>query len=351
MLASAQQSWSGSTVTEQWLAPAGLHLSQVGLPIEGQLAPFDGATGWLNSRPLTPAGLRGKVVLVDFWTYTCVNWLRQLPYVRAWADRYSDHGLVVVGVHTPEFGFERDVDNISKAVAERRIAYPVAIDSQYAVWNAFGNHYWPALYFADAQGRIRHHHWGEGEYERSETVIQRLLVEAGSSPGDGMVSVEPRGLEVGADWPTLRSAETYTGYERSEGFASPEGLRPGTAQVYSVPDDLRLNEWALSGDWTVAAQPATVNAAGATVACRYHARDVNLVMGPAVRGASARYQLRVDGQPPGAAHGDDVDELGNGTLTDQRLHQLIRHDDRITDRTVEITFLQPEAQVFCFTFG
>ncbi len=335
----------------KWATPAGLHTHAAELPVEGRLASFDGATGWLNSEPLTLDDLLGKVVLVDFWTYTCVNWLRQLPFVRAWADRYAEHGLAVVGVHTPEFGFERDVDNIRAAVALRRIAYPVAIDSEYRVWQAFGNHFWPALYFADAQGRIRHHHFGEGEYEQSEMVIQQLLVEAGSSPGRERVSVEPRGLEVAADWQTLRTPETYTGYERGEGFASPEGLQPGKPQSYTAPSHLRLNEWALSGEWTVDGQPATLDTAGGQVVCRFHARDVNLVMGPAVRGTSLRFRVHVDGQAPGAAQGDDVDEEGNGTLTEQRLHQLVRQDGRITDRTVEITFLDPEAQIFCFTFG
>ncbi|MFI5099097.1 MAG: redoxin domain-containing protein [Actinomycetes bacterium] len=334
-----------------WATPAGLHAHGAELPVEGRLASFDGATGWLNSEPLTPPGLLGKVVVVDFWTYTCVNWLRQLPYVRAWADRYADHGLVVVGVHTPEFDFERDVDNIRAAVGLRDIGYPVAIDSRYGVWRAFDNHYWPALYFADAQGRIRHHHYGEGEYEQSEMVIQQLLVEAGSSPGRERVSVQPRGLEVAADWATLMTPETYTGYDRADGFASPEGLRPSKPQPYTAPAQLRLNEWALAGGWTIDGQPANLNTAGGRVVCRFHARDVNLVMGPAMRGTPLRYRLLVDGQPPGEAHGDDVDEAGNGTLAEQRLHQLVRQHDRILDRTVEITFLDPEAQVFCFTFG
>jgi thiol-disulfide isomerase/thioredoxin len=334
-----------------WATPAGLHTHGAELPVEGRLASFDGATGWLNSDPLTPAGLIGKVVLVDFWTYTCVNWLRQLPYVRAWADRYAEHGLVVVGVHTPEFDFERDVDNIRAALGLRNIGYPVAIDSEYGVWRAFDNHYWPALYFADAQGRIRHHHYGEGEYEQSEMVIQQLLVEAGFSPGRERVSVEPCGLEVAADWATLRTPETYTGSDRAEGFASPEGLRPSKPQPYTAPAQLHLNEWALAGDWTIDGQPATLNTAGGQVVCRFHARDVNLVMGPAMRGASLRYRVLVDGQPPGAAHGDDVDEAGNGTLAEQRLHQLVRRQDRVVERTVEITFLDPEAQIFCFTFG
>ena len=338
-------------MTGPWATPAGLHTHAQELPVEGRLASFDGATGWLNSEPLTPAALLGKVVLVDFWTYTCVNWLRQLPYVRAWAEAYAEHGLVVVGVHTPEFGFERDVENIEAAVALRRITYPIAIDSEYGVWRAFDNNYWPALYFADAQGRIRHHHYGEGEYEQSEMVIQQLLVEAGSSPPRERVSVEPRGLEVAADWTTLRTPETYTGYERGEGFASPEAVRPGKPQAYSAPTRLSLNQWALAGDWTIEGQPATADTAGARVLVRFHARDVNLVMGPAVRGTSLRYRVLLDGQPPGQARGDDVDDQGYGTLTAQRLHQLVRQDGGIGDRTVEITFLDPEAQIFCFTFG
>jgi thiol-disulfide isomerase/thioredoxin len=315
------------------------------------LTSFKGATSWLNSEPLTPESLRGKVVVVDFLTYTCINWLRTLPYVRAWAEKYRAAGVVTVGVHTPEFSFEKDLDNITGALKAMNVGFPIAVDSDYGVWNAFDNHYWPALYFADAEGRIRHHHYGEGEYEQSEMVIQQLLVEAGSSPGRERVAVEPRGLEVAADWATLRTPETYTGFDRAESFASPEGLRPGKPQPYTTPAQLRLNEWALSGDWTIDGQPATSNTAGGQVTCRFHARDVNLVMGPATRGTPLRYRVLVDGQPPGAAHGDDVDEAGNGTLAQQRLHQLVRQQDRIVDRTVEITFLDPEAQVFCFTFG
>jgi thiol-disulfide isomerase/thioredoxin len=338
-------------MTGHWPMPAGLHTSEVQLPVEGQLASFRGATGWLNSEPLTPEGLRGKVVLVDFWTYTCINWLRQLPYVRAWADKYAAKGLVVVGVHTPEFGFERDEDNIRRALATDDIRYPVAVDSEYGVWRAFDNHFWPALYFADSQGRIRHHHYGEGEYQQSEMVIQQLLSEAGQDPGREMVSLELSGFDVAADWASLRTPETYTGYERAEGFVSPEDLRPGKPQVYSIPTVLGLNQWALSGDWTVEGQPATLNSAGGSVAIRFQARDVNLVMGPAVRGSAVPFRVLVDGQPPGTSHGDDVAEDGSGTLSEQRLHQLVRQDGRIRERTVEVTFGEPEAQVFCFTFG
>ena len=335
-----------------WPMPAGLHTASARLPVEGELASFGGATGWINSQPLTPAGLRGQVVLVDFWTYTCINWLRQLPYLRAWAGKYSGQGLVVVGVHTPEFPFEHDAGNVGRAVREMRIDYPVAIDNDYAVWSAFDNHYWPALYFADAQGRIRHHHFGEGEYQQSEMVIQQLLVEAGTTDHDHeLVPVDARGVEAPADWGHLRSPETYTGYERTENFASPGGALPGKPHVYSAPAQLRLNHWALSGDWTVEEQVVTLNEAQGQLAYRFHARDLNLVMGPAAPGTTAAFHVRIDGQPPGAAHGADVDDEGNGILAEQRLHQLVRQPGPITDRTFEITFLGPGAQVYSFTFG
>jgi thiol-disulfide isomerase/thioredoxin len=335
-----------------WLMPAGLHTTAARLPVEGELASFGGATGWLNSPPLTPAGLRGKVVLVDFWTYTCINWLRQLPYVRAWAGKYAGHGLVVIGVHTPEFPFEHDVENVRRAVADMRIEYPVALDSDYGVWQAFDNNYWPALYFADAEGRIRHHHFGEGEYQQSEMVIQQLLAETGADGvAHDLVSVDAPGLEAPADWASLRSAENYTGYDRTENFASPGGLRPGQPHLYNAPAELRLNQWALSGDWTVQGQPARVNTAGGQITCRFHARDLNLVMGPAARGTELRFRVLLDGQPPSAAHGADVDEQGHGTVTWPRLYQLIRQPERITDRTFQITFLDPGAEAYAFTFG
>jgi len=335
-----------------WPMPVGLHTATARLPVEGELPSFDGATGWLNSPPLTPTGLRGKVVLVNFWTYTCINWLRQLPYVRAWAGKYSGQGLVVIGVHTPEFPFEHDLDNVRRAVQDMRVGYPVATDNDYAVWSAFDNHYWPALYFADAQGHIRHHRFGEGEYQQSEMVIQQLLAEAGSADaGHELVSVDARGAEAPADWVTLRSAENYTGYERTENFASPGGAVLGKRHAYTVPAELRLNHWALSGDWTLEDQAATLNEANGQIAYRFHARDLHLVMGPAVRGASVRFRVLIDGQPPGAAHGVDVDDQGHGTVAEQRLHQLIRHPGPITDRTFEITFLDPEVQAYAFTFG
>jgi thiol-disulfide isomerase/thioredoxin len=340
-------------MTAFWRPPAGLHLTSARLPDEGGLPTFDGATGWLNSPPLTPADLRGKVVVVDFWTYTCVNWLRQLPYVRAWAEKYSGDGLVVIGVHTPEFSFEHDPDNVRRAVQERRISYPVATDDDYGVWLAFDNHYWPALYFADAQGRLRHHHFGEGEYARSEMVIQQLLAEAGSTDaGTDMVSVDPSGLEVPADWASVRSPENYTGYGRTEGFASPGGPVPDKSHAYTVPARLGLNQWALAGDWTMGEEATTLNSAGGQITCRFHARDVNLVMGPpAAAGGPVRCRVLLDGEPPGEANGTDVDRDGNATVAYQGVYQLIRQHGRVTDRTVEITFLDAGAQAYCFTFG
>jgi thiol-disulfide isomerase/thioredoxin len=342
----------GIVMTAQRPVPAGLHTASIRLPVEGELPSFGGASGWLNSPPLTTVGLRGKVVLVNFWTYTCINWLRQLPYLRAWAAKYSGHGLVVVGVHTPEFGFETNVDNVSRAVAEMSIEYPVALDSDYAIWTAFGNHYWPALYFTDIDGLIRHHHFGEGEYQQSEMIIQQLLAEAGSADaGHELVSVDARGAEAAADWTSLRSPENYLGYARTQGFTSPGGVARGKRHTYTAPVALRLNHWALSGDWTMAEQAITLNAANGRIVCRFHARDLHLVMGPAVPGTSVRFRVLIDGQPPGAARGVDVDDQGNGTATEQRLHQLVRQPGPITDRTIDITFLDPDVEAYAFTFG
>jgi thiol-disulfide isomerase/thioredoxin len=338
-------------MTLHWRTPAGLHLTTPTLPVEGELPSFGGATGWLNSPPLTPDGLRGKVVLASFWTYTCINWLRQLPYLRAWAQKYSG-GLVIIGVHTPEFGFEHDPGNVRRAVRDMRIGYPVAIDSDYAIWTGFDNHYWPALYFADAQGRIRHHHFGEGEYARSEMVIQQLLAEAGvEDVSPDMVSVTGTGTEAPADWAALRSPENYAGYERTENFASPGGILPDKPHVYTIPGELRLNHWALSGDWTVGEQAITSNAADGRIACRFGARDLHMVLGPAMPDAPVRFQVLLDGQPPGAAHGTDTDPDGQGTLTGPRLYQLIRQPERVTERTFQITFADPGAQAYSFTFG
>jgi thiol-disulfide isomerase/thioredoxin len=330
-----------------------LHGYSAGQPSgQSELASLERADAWLNSPPLKAQDLRGKVVLVDFWTYTCVNWLRTLPYVRAWAAKYKDQGLVVIGVHSPEFEFEKNVDNVRWAVKDLRVDYPVAVDSDHVIWRAFRNNYWPALYFIDAQGRIRHMHFGEGAYEQSEMVIQRLLMEAGAGGiGDKMVSVEPRGLEVAADWGTLKSPESYLGYAQAQNFASPGGAVLDKPRVYAVPPRLRLNEWALSGDWTVKSSPAVLNKPNGTVVYRFHARDLNLVMGPAASGTPVRFRVRIDGRPPEAAHGTDIDAQGEGTVVEQRTYQLIRQPGPIADRQFEIEFLDSGAEAFAFTFG
>jgi thiol-disulfide isomerase/thioredoxin len=322
------------------------------LPIEGELPSLGGATGWLNSPPLTAAGLRGKVVLIDVWTYTCINWLRTLPYVRAWAEKYRNQGLVVIGVHSPEFAFEKNVDNVRRAAKDMRVDYPIAVDSDHAIWRALKNEYWPALYVVDAQGRIRHHQFGEGEYEQSERIIQQLLAEAGAGGiGRDLVSVDPRGAEVAADWGNLKSPENYVGYERTENFASRGGAVLDKPHVYVAPARLKLNDWALSGDWTVAKKLTALNKPNGRIAYRFHARDLHLVMGPAAQGTSVRFRVLIDGQPPGAAHGIDVDDQGNGTVTEQRLYQLIRQPKPVADRQFEIEFLDPGVEAFAFTFG
>jgi thiol-disulfide isomerase/thioredoxin len=322
------------------------------LPVEGHLPGFDGATGWLNSPPLTAADLRGRVVLVDVWAYSCINWLRTLPYVRAWAHKYQDHGLVVIGVHTPEFDFEHDLGNVRRASTDLEVDYPVAVDNDYAVWDAFNNRYWPALYLIDAQGGIRHHRFGEGDYDRSEQIIQRLLTDAGSSGvGQDLVAVEPSGVQAEADWDSLWSPENYLGYQRTENFASANGAVLDTPHRYAAPTRFRLNQWGLSGDWTVKRQPVVLNEAGGQILYRFHARDLHLVMTPTTPGGPIRFRVQIDGRPPGAAHGTDVDDQGNGTLTDPRLYQLIRQPTPISDRTFEITFLDPGVQAYAFTFG
>ena len=328
------------------------HAGPAPLSAEGHLPGFDGATGWLNSSPLTAADLRGKVTLVDFWTYTCINWLRTLAYVRAWAEKYHDRGLVVVGVHTPEFQFERDIDNVRRATKDMRVGYPIALDSDYAVWRAFSNRYWPAVYIADAQGRIRHHQFGEGRYEECERVIQQLLREAGGEGiGDDLVPVAADGFEAQADWTNLGSPETYLGYEQAQNFASPGGAAFDEPCTYVAPDSLMLNRWALSGDWTIERGASVLNRADGRIAFRFHARDVHLVMRPGERGASVPFRVLVDGEPPGEAHGLDIDEQGYGTLVQPRLYQLIRGRGWVTDRTFEISFLAPGVEAYVFTFG
>jgi len=322
------------------------------LPVEGRLPSFDRATSWLNSEPLTPAGLGGRVVLVDFWTYTCVNWLRTLPYVKAWAAKYEDAGLTIVGVHTPEFGFERDLRNVRAQSRNLGVDYPIAVDSDYGVWDEFANHYWPAVYLADAEGRIRFHHFGDGEYARTEMVIQQLLVDAGAQDLDlDLVMVEPRGLEVAADWRSLRSPETYLGYGQSSGFVSEHAAYYDLPHVYEGATRLLPNTWDLSGDWSLAQHAAVLNESGGRISLSFHARDVNLVMGPATAGAAIPFQVSLDGRAVDGAHGTDVDADGRGVVEDQNTYQLIRQSERITDRVFEIEFLEAGVEAYCFTFG
>jgi len=317
-----------------------------------ELDALDKASEWINSPPLTADSLRGKVVLIDFWTYSCINWQRTLPYVRAWAEKYKNQGLVVIGVHSPEFGFEKNVENVRRAVKDMAVDYPVAIDSDHLIWNAFHNEYWPALYFIDALGKIRHHQFGEGEYEQSERTIQELLTESGNKGfSRDLVTVEPSGAEVAADWKDLKSAENYVGAERTKNFSSPGGAALNRPRTYKVPASLSLNEWALAGDWTIQKGSIVLNQANGRISYRFHARDLHLVMGPATRGNSVRFRVFIDGQMPASAHGGDVDEKGNGTVVEQRMYQLIRQPLPITDRVFEIEFLDPGVEAFSFTFG
>ncbi|MDQ3821813.1 MAG: redoxin domain-containing protein [Actinomycetota bacterium] len=306
---------------------------------------FAGATEWLNSEPLGPAEVRGDVVLVNFWTWTCINWLRQEPYVRAWSQAYRDDGLVVIGVHTPEFSFEHDVEGVRRATEERAIDYPVAVDNDYAIWSAFDNHYWPALYFVDREGVIRDQHFGEGRYEQSERVIQRLLgVER--EP----VTVEGLGVEAEADWDQLRTPETYLGYGRSEHFASPGGAASNERRRYELPERLRSNHWALAGEWTIGRERVVLEEGGGSIAFRFQARDAHLVLAPGARDPIP-FRVLLDGEAPGASHGVDVDEDGNGLLADGRMYQLVRQHDGVRERTLEIAFVEPGAEAYAFTFG
>jgi hypothetical protein len=306
---------------------------------------LDGATEWLNSEPLGPAELGGHTVLVNFWTFTCINWLRQEPYVRAWSQAYCADGLIVVGVHTPEFSFEHDTEAVRRATNERAIDYPVALDNDYAIWSAFDNHFWPALYFADPDGNIRDDHFGEGRYEQSERVIQRLLgVER--EP----VSVEGLGVEAQADWDRLRSPETYLGYWRSARFASPDGAALDERRAYETPRHLGINQWALAGEWTIGRENVALDQAGGSIAYRFEARDAHLVLSPGAR-EPIPFRVLLDGEAPGPSHGVDVDEAGNGLLQDGGLYQLVRQHGAVRERTLEITFLEPGAEAYSFTFG
>lgn len=328
------------------------------LPVEGALPSLAGATGWLNSPPLSAEGLRGKVVLVDFWTYSCINCLRALPYVREWEQRYRDQGLVVIGVHAPEFAFERNLRNVMGAVDELKITYPVAIDNDFAIWRGFNNRYWPAHYFIDGKGQIRAHHFGEGNYKQSEQIIRQLLRENGATLPDepaqamAMAAAAPReGVERQADMRNLKSPETYLGHARAENFASPGGQRNDQAADYTVPSSLALNQWALAGNWTVGDEDAQLQRAGGRIAFRFHARDLHLVLAPGEDGKAVRFRVRVDGQAPGAAAGGDVDADGGGVVKEHRLYQLIRQDGDVGERTFEIEFLDPGVHAYAFTFG
>jgi len=304
-----------------------------------------GATEWLNSEPLGPAELRHHVVLVNIWTLTCINWLRQEPYVRAWSQAYRDDGLIVIGVHTPEFGFEHEIDRVRKAIEDRDIDYPVAVDNDYEVWNAFDNNYWPALYFVDGEGVIRDEHFSEGRYEKSERNIQDLLgIER------ELVSVNGLGVEAEADWENLGTPETYLGYGRSERFASPQDSVPDERYVYGLPERLGFNRWALAGEWTIGRESVTLAEPNGSITFRYQARDAHLVLSPGAAGPIP-FRVLVDGEPPDLSHGVDVDEEGNGVLEDGRLYQLVRERNSVRERTLEITFLEPGAEAYAFTFG
>jgi thiol-disulfide isomerase/thioredoxin len=318
---------------------------------EGPMPELGGAISWLNSPPLTRQSLRGKVVLVDFWTYTCINSLRPMPYVKAWADKYKDAGLVVIGVHTPEFSFEKERPNVQQAIRDLKVTYPVAIDSDYRIWVAFGNQYWPALYFVDAKGRIRHHYFGEGEYEAAERVLQELLKEKGAARVDeAAVRVSGEGVEA-APSATVGTPETYVGYRRGESFASPDRLARGSASTYRLPDKLPRNAWALGGSWNVGPESASVEAAGGRIAFRFHSRDLHLVLAPGKDGRPVRFKVTLDGAVLGDAHGSDTAADGSGEVREPRLYQLVRQGARVEDRTFEIEFLDPGARAFVFTFG
>jgi thiol-disulfide isomerase/thioredoxin len=336
------------------IAGAGLGVFGVARTVDRASRSFSGldrATEWINSPRLTASSLAGKVVLVDFWTYTCINWLRTLPYIRAWAQKYRQQ-LVVIGVHTPEFLFEHDIDNVRRAVRQMAIEYPVAIDNEYAVWRAFRNQAWPALFFVDARGRVRDYHFGEGKYEQLERKTQKLIAEAGGTAArDDLVSVAAGGVEAPADWSSLRSPENYLGFARTEGFVSPGGPRPGRPHVYTSPERLTLNQWALVGEWTIAPGLVALHAPNGRLRYRFEARDVHLIMGAERQRTPVRFRVSLDGQPPGAAHGVDSDARGNGTVLEPRLYQLIRQRTPIVGRQFEVEFLDAGVEAFAFTFG
>jgi thiol-disulfide isomerase/thioredoxin len=346
----ARRRFLGAAAVTIAAAHAGLYRAVKG-HASGDLAGLERAEAWLNSPRLTAPSLAGKVVLVQFWTYTCINWLRTLPYIRAWAAKYRE-GLVVIGVHTPEFTVERPLDQVRRAVQQLRVEYPVAIDNSYGIWNAFSNQYWPALYLIDARGRGRQHHFGEGKYADIERGIQRLLREAGGAvASESLVEVEGKGAEAAADWRNLQSPETYLGYARTQHFASRGGIERDRRRVYVLPDRLSLNQWALAGEWRIGGEAAVLSSPNGRLACRFHARDLHLVMGATQPGNPVRFRVSIDGQPPGAAHGADVDENGQGQVNEPRLYQLVRQSRPITDRLFAIEFLDVGVQTLAFTFG
>ncbi|SEH60084.1 cytochrome c biogenesis protein DipZ [Magnetospirillum fulvum] len=330
---------------------AAMAASDNALPVEGTLPSLAGATAWLNSPPLSSDSLRGKVVLVDFWTYSCINCLRALPHVRAWAEKYREAGLVVLGIHAPEFAFEKSLSNVREAVRDLNVTYPVAIDNDYALWRGFNNHYWPAHYLIDREGRIRYHHFGEGNYDRTEEVVRQLLAETGHSLPPATDAVDSRGIHAPADFATLASPETYLGHDRAENFRSPGGIVPDRTQAYALPAKLRRNEWALAGEWQIESERAVAATAGGRIVFRFHARDLHLVLGPDESGTPIRFRVRLDGAVPGADHGIDTNAEGEGTVSGRRLYQLIRQTESSRDRTFEIEFLSPGLQAFAFTFG
>jgi cytochrome c biogenesis protein CcdA/thiol-disulfide isomerase/thioredoxin len=319
---------------------------------EGELPPLSGAVTWLNTAPLSRESLKGSVVLVDFWTYSCINCLRTLPHIRAWAEKYKAHGLVVIGVHTPEFAFEKNVDNVRRAIHDLGITYPVAVDNNYAIWSAFSNEYWPADYFIDATGHIRGHEFGEGNYDESEQRIQALLREAGvAEVPTGLVDVRGAGVEAAPDMAVVASPETYVGYERADNFDSAGGIVKDESNTYSDPPARQLNKWGLGGAWTVGPERAVLDRAPGRIVFRFHARDLHLVLGPAADGKPVRFRVLLDGKEPGESHGSDADAQGAGTVTNQRLYQLIRQKGPVQDRTFVIQFEDPGVQAFAFTFG
>ena len=348
MMSRSAMSAGPSMMARRAMAPAAGTLK-----VEGKLPPLDGAVEWLNSSPLTAQQLKGKVVVVDFWTYSCINCLRSLPYTKAWAEKYRDQGLVVIGVHAPEFAFERDIGNVRKATRDLGINFPVAVDNNYAIWRAFGNQYWPAHYFIDAKGQIRHHQFGEGGYARSEQVIQQLLEEAGRKDVTNTVvsADDAQGVQQAGDMSQVASSETYLGYERAENFASPEKQAANLARLYTAPVKPALNQWGLAGSWLSQADQVTLSQGTGSIVYRFHARDLHLVLGPSRDGKPVRFRVTVDGAAPGEDHGSDVAADGTGVINGQRLYQLVRQAGGVGDRTFSIEFLDPGVQAYAFTFG